>query len=879
MQDNHRLGLERLDAITFEEQLQKTVKSILPFESYSLTFPRKGDKVRPAHDAEEKRILLPLPDDEDRVLSVFVARGVDGKKAHKILPLWPEIAKLISSNLLYYKRSLTDPVTGLYTRHYLMERLEKELSMLRQDSPLGSLRKSQEEGSDLKESMDKSQKAKASKSSKASASFDIAENFESSRHLENPEADTKSKNLKKYKTPKDPINLEDAINQDKEIGTKIKTASLYSGASFFSGRGSIGLIVVRMSALRGVVREYGYQFADSLMRLLADAIKSQAPEQALTARTGDSEFALILPSATKRACTKLSSKLVPALNAIYLEHPLRKEQVSIRASIGYVLYPQDAAGSFAIKPAPEQARILLRKARLASALADEQSHDWKSVQRVMGFGDILSQGGRVIDVLPLSSVVVSLGASMHAREGQRFTVWSMPKSQSGLPSSPFYKGEISLMDVHENSSQAEILHLGDPAWNIEAGDRLVLLPEEQGSKRKTEKGPLRHDPVTNFLVYGDFLDQWTQKREKDNNFLLSLIRLFPKKEDKEEFEDSSALSPTDTTVAEIADMIREAFGNDILGGRYGLNSLVVFHSEAEAEEVAEKYKNLSENAKKHLGVAIATGIAPHPFLDFRKADSLENSRKALEYAQLLPAPHVGILDSLAINISADKRFSHGDTFGAIKEYKLALLADETNILAWNSLGICMASLGRSNEALEYFSSALTHDPLDIMAHYNMGNLYQAEGRWKEAKKYFEKCCELDKNHLFALLRLGQLAENENKKSEARAYYEKAAQLPGGEGYTHRHFARLALSENNEGEAREHLHSALLHDPQDAIALGLLSGIYLDAGEDPDMAASLARQAVSLRPDLKKGWFELARALEAMGRENEAREARIRAGAL
>ena len=54
------------------------------------------------------------------------------------------------------------------------------------------------------------------------------------------------------------------------------------------------------------------------------------------------------------------------------------------------------------------------------------------------------------------------------------------------------------------------------------------------------------------------------------------------------------------------------------------------------------------------------------------------------------------------------------------------------------------------------------------------------------------------------------------------------------------------------------------------------GLYLDGGEDAELAEALARQSVALRPDRRAAWLELARALEVQGREREARDARIRA---
>jgi predicted Zn-dependent protease len=104
-------------------------------------------------------------------------------------------------------------------------------------------------------------------------------------------------------------------------------------------------------------------------------------------------------------------------------------------------------------------------------------------------------------------------------------------------------------------------------------------------------------------------------------------------------------------------------------------------------------------------------------------------------------------------------------------------------------------------------------------------------------------------------------------------------LPGGEALTRRGLARLAIREGQPEEAREELHEALLINPNDALALQLLASLCLDAGENPAVAESLARQSAALRPDCKAAWLELARALEASGKAGEAREALLRAGEL
>lgn len=663
-------------------------------------------------------------------------------------------------------------------------------------------------------------------------------------------------------------------------------------------RASMGVIAVRLGSLREVARDHGYVFADRLIAALAEELRHAAPEQALAARTGDFEFALFVPAGTSGGCRKLAVEMVRRLRGVTITCGLTDEPVGVAVSAGFAIYPQDMEGAAFARDHGEQARVLLRKARLAAAVAveaaamhsgegdgrtgDGRSGDAASGVPVMGFSRILAEGGRVLETLPLSRVVVSLGGNMNAREGQRFSVWSVAypvRGGSQEPRQPLYKGEVVLMEVRDNTSLAEIMHVGDPTWPVEPGDRLTLLPEEKGVTVRDGGGESpRTDPLTGLFRHGDFLARWSAERETCDAFALALIRL----SDEGREPEGRAAHP-EQLMAEAAQMCRDLLGPQALGGRYGLNSLIFFHPGMTpdgtdgTDGARAQYAALCDELERRLRIGAAVGVACHPYLSYRKADALENCLKALEYALLLPVPRVGVLDSLALNISADKRYSLGDTFGAIEEYKLALLADENNTMAWNSLGVCMAGLGRHSEARRHFGEALARKPGDPMALYNLGTVCQSEGETAEARDCFRKCLRNAPGHVYALIRLGQLAEGEKRFAQARQYYTKAAKLDGGAALTCRHLARLCMRQGRPDEAREHLHEALLHNPQDAIALQLMARLYLDGGEDPEIAEVMARQSVALRPDLKQGWLELARALQVRGREHDAREALLRAG--
>ena len=130
--------------------------------------------------------------------------------------------------------------------------------------------------------------------------------------------------------------------------------------------------------------------------------------------------------------------------------------------------------------------------------------------------------------------------------------------------------------------------------------------------------------------------------------------------------------------------------------------------------------------------------------------------------------------------------------------------------------------------------------------------------------------------LYSHIRLGQLAQRAGRFRDARRWLLKAADLPGGAELTRRYLARLALAQGRPDEARDLLHQALIHNPKDALSLHLMAELYLDHGEDPEIAEALARQSAALMPDSPAFWRTLARALKVQDKTEEALAALARA---
>lgn len=389
----------------------------------------------------------------------------------------------------------------------------------------------------------------------------------------------------------------------------------------------------------------------------------------------------------------------------------------------------------------------------------------------------------------------------------------------------------------------------------------------------------RLDSLTGLLRHGNFLIHLARVCSECERFSLALLHVGMARRDSGPSGAIQPMTQPEHIMAQVADLARSVYGRKVSGGRFGLNSLIFFHPDLETEPLRELCEKLCTDIVSRLGVRAGVGLACWPFLDLRPSDMIEDARKALEHALLLPAPHVGQFGSFALNINAGKRHCRGDAFGAIGEHKPALLADEDSVLAWNSLGVCPASLGRHAEARRFFEEAIQRIPDDPTLVYNLGVVCQSLHDNEAVAEHFRTCIRLSPLHLYVLIRLRRLDEAEERLEEARAQFESVAALDIGSPLPYRHLACLALRLGKADQTREHLHQALLRNPRDVAAFSLMADLYLDGGEDPELAELLARQSIALRPEYRNGWLVLSHALEVQDRLSDARETLLKAGEL
>ncbi len=641
----------------------------------------------------------------------------------------------------------------------------------------------------------------------------------------------------------------------------------------------LGLIILNIDKLQWYNEHYAYELGDEIVHEVGRAIRTVCPQHALTARLDKDTFAILLPDAGVSICSKLAKKLRAHIARLRFTDKLTESKICITASLGHVCYPQHMSGVQLKQAATEQARIFLYKGIKSVLAAQANGHD-----NVFGYKEILAKGGLVLEILPMNTVALNLGSSVGAEVGQRFLVYPSQHAlherkilseneQNFVYAPPVYKGEVLITHVQQDMAFAELLHLGDPAWPLTAGDQLELVSENESF---FEAGMHSKGGSENMLdsldTYEDFLVKFSAQRNTVDAFCLVIIRILESPKERpsnfQQYMESRSKKIVDLLAQRLEDI-------KFLGGSFGLGGLIYYLPEKNGEETAKRMHEIVRFASTKLATGLAIGIAQYPYLNFSPEDMLDNARKAFEHAILLEPPLLAVFDSISLNVAADRLYADGLIHAAIEEFKLSLLADKSNGVARNSLGICYAQINQLEQAKYQFEQVIVYDPEDFMAYFNLGWVSQLMGDFVAAQNSYEHCLEIDSEHVFALVHLAQLYEKTADIEQAESLLHKAAKLPHGEPLAMRHLARLYVEQGNFEQARESLHQALAINHNDAYCLHLLSRLYLEQGEDPQIAEILARQAAALSPNRDEYWDTLVHALQVQEKFEEANKAAAR----
>jgi Flp pilus assembly protein TadD len=125
---------------------------------------------------------------------------------------------------------------------------------------------------------------------------------------------------------------------------------------------------------------------------------------------------------------------------------------------------------------------------------------------------------------------------------------------------------------------------------------------------------------------------------------------------------------------------------------------------------------------------------------------------------------------------ARQRLAAGDTDGAFKLAKVAVLHQPKRSSAWNLLGRVQLQMGQRKEAIGSFEKAVELNPHSSFAQNNLGLALIYDKRFEQAVDALEQAVELEPVEGYMWNNLGMAYEQLDRLEEARDAYGKAVEM-------------------------------------------------------------------------------------------------------
>ena len=215
---------------------------------------------------------------------------------------------------------------------------------------------------------------------------------------------------------------------------------------------------------------------------------------------------------------------------------------------------------------------------------------------------------------------------------------------------------------------------------------------------------------------------------------------------------------------------------------------------------------------------------------------------------------------------------------AVRGYKKVLRKDACAVGALNLLGLAEFQLGHLQEAADALSRAARLNPDLPDIDYNLGRVLQAQGRLEEAIAAYQKAVAKAPRDAGALINLATVLTELKRFEVAVPVYRRAVALasPSADLWHNLANALKVLDRYDEALVAYQHELALRHDNIEALS----SLIYvLNKLDRPEEALSYSRKLVAAEPSVSDHHLNLANALAALGRDDEAIAAYDRAIAL
>ncbi|HTQ56028.1 MAG TPA: tetratricopeptide repeat protein [Bryobacteraceae bacterium] len=208
----------------------------------------------------------------------------------------------------------------------------------------------------------------------------------------------------------------------------------------------------------------------------------------------------------------------------------------------------------------------------------------------------------------------------------------------------------------------------------------------------------------------------------------------------------------------------------------------------------------------------------------------------------------------------------GRTSEAIAQYRKAVASESDYPDGYTNLGIALAREGRLDEAIPNLRKAVQLSPWDAKVHSNLGTALAESGVAGEAMAECEKAVQIAPNDADAHADLGLALAKAGRLDEAIAHFERAAAIDPDNGEIHANLAGALLEKGRLEDAVPHFEKALAAQPDSPELHYYLGRLLATLGRFAEALPHLERAAAGGDPAIAG---TLAAVYAQVGRLNDA----------
>lgn len=189
-------------------------------------------------------------------------------------------------------------------------------------------------------------------------------------------------------------------------------------------------------------------------------------------------------------------------------------------------------------------------------------------------------------------------------------------------------------------------------------------------------------------------------------------------------------------------------------------------------------------------------------------------------------------------------------------YQTTLQFTPDSYLVRNNLGVELAKLDRSQEAMDQYQLALQLKPDYALGHYNLGETLLHVGRPEDAIRQYEQALHFDPRLAAAHHNLGNALRKTGHMQEAIEHYQQALELKPTFPEAHFNLGNAFVDTHRLDDAIKQYQEGLRFDSDNAQAHYQMGNALRAAGRSPE-AVQHYQEALRLRPDYSEAQINLA----------------------